>query len=145
MKTETKYRNDFVKKCNKAGVFAQITEVMNAPGFPDCLLIYDDKSVLVELKVISEIEKENFISFYFEDSQPVWYKNYLYKMNNTNLFLLFKIGKKKHYLIKVTKDLIDNFERVSLNNFSEYTHDYCKVDSLNDVVDFIKDSLVNPF
>lgn len=108
------------------------TSLTSGGGFPDVLLIDEDKYSLAELKILDLTKAgDKKLSALFRDSQYPWYWNYLAK-GGTRLFIVFKL-ENGYGVLKVTKEFLMEFDVVKYSDLSQFG--YKEYDRLGDLID----------
>lgn len=143
MKKETTFRKTIINKFNKAGIYARPMEVMTIPGFPDCFISMNNNVILLELKVIEKYNEKHKLSSIFEETQPVFYLEYLTKSKSDNLYCLIKI-EKKYFCFNITKEIAKNFYSLTFKDVFGISDTNFYVNSVDDVINRIK-NFIDPF
>lgn len=138
-KDESNFRSKFVKLCNEHELYTLALET-TVPGFPDIQILCNNKILLIETKSIIESELTHKVMTKFKSTQPVFYKEYLYKhnSNNDNLFCLIKLGKSNYIVFKITEEFVNLMNCIHFSEIIKYTKNYFQTNDLNKVIEWFK-------
>ena len=128
MASETSFKAYFMKIVEHGYRTALVT----GSGFPDCLLIHEDRHSFVELKVL-EVgpSSDKKLKGLFKKTQPPWYMNYLAK-GGTRLFILFKLNRGYYGILHVNKEFVRDLDSLHYSDLPGYY--YAEYASLKNLI-----------
>jgi len=97
------------------------TSLVSGGGFPDCLIIHENKYSMVELKVLHLGKNgDKKLKSLFKPTQPPWYMNYLSK-GGERLFIVFKADT-VYGLIHVNKDFVREIDTIHYSDLWRFNY-----------------------